>query len=576
MPRVPVYESQVEARGLPGVQQQSVASPEVLGDGGQMARAGVALARTGAALNEVAVKFQERENADMIFRAETAITEEYIAYHNEAKKRLGANAKGLTQDTTAWWEEAARRHSGNLGNDSQRNLFAQRLQRQRLGSIASISEFEGRETDKSETESWAADKQSSIALAVTDPSLVGDRTVEITNLNAYMAKRKGWTPAQLAQANLADTTELHKQVIQEIARTNPVAAARYFETNRAAIDPRMHAEIGGFADKISATAIGAAAASDVWNAGKPPTDKDPVRQLDMEDRIRKSLAGNEPAIDAAIKDLRERISAFKVQRAEVGNALEAKVNEAILKGMSSRDIRRMPEMSQMNPESARRIDGFLESRDASRENRAAAAEARAESAERRREMRLTREGLDTALRLSNPTVLAGMTRDQVVNTLPVLGPDHTSRLVAKWDAIKSDPAKLAEARIDDDLFKSALLQAGMNPNDRNRPTADKDREVVMRDRVEAMIDQQQRVLKRPLNREEKKAIMQREIDDRILMPGWFGMDGPARPASMVLPREIPTADRKAITESFKRQGVAQPTEDQIAAAWVARQPRAPR
>jgi len=562
--------AQVPTYGAPQEQLRPLNPPDVKPSqqGKQIQQFGAAVQDTGAGVSAVAYKMQERENADSIFRAETALKDDLIKYEQDTRQnRQGRFAKDLVQDSEKWFEERMRHHVEGLGNDAQRGVFSQRATRIRQQAIASFGQWEQAQLERSHDEGWAANKGvtvSGVAASPTPEAVTAGR-LELEKLNRYQAARKGWTPERLAQEQLRDTTAMHKEVIQTLVRTDPIAAKDYFEANKKEIDGTQHAEIGAFADKVTATAIGERAAATVWGTIGPKGDTDAVELDKMAAQIRKELKGNEPAIDEALKGLRERAVMHKDSRRERGEAMESGVNQRILNGESWAAIRRSPEFLALPPEQARRIAEHMERQAAARASRAAAESSRADAEESRAERRLNRQGMDTALRLSDPNALAAMTRDQVVNLLPELGAQHTAALVQKWDAYKKTPEKMVEASIDKQDFDAAVLEAGLNPTPKTNDVDEKHALIRLQSHVETVIDQEQRARGGKLSREDKAKIVRRELDKKVMVEGWFGSRKEV-PAPMISPEQL----RKAVVDfegrEFKLSSIPESDLNNIVAA----------
>jgi hypothetical protein len=301
----------------------------------------------------------------------------------------------------------------------------------------------------------------------------------------------------------------------------------------------------------------------------------------MEAELRKALKGNEPALDSAIRRLRDRANAFKDSRRERDEGTEAAVNRAIMGGASAAQVARMPEFNLLSPETGRKIIEHMDNRAAAVASRSASYSARADAEESRAQRRLTREGTDAALRLSDPEVIASMSRDQIVNLLPTLGAEHTSRLVAKKDAFEKSPEKLVAATIDKQLFDSIALEVGLHPNELKKSEDEKDQLVRLQDHIETVIDQEQRVKGKALSREEKATVMRRELDKKALVDGWFV--NTEVPIPLLTPEQlsrtivkvdgrdfklssIPERDLQGIAQEARRKGI-RPTPQLIADKW---------
>lgn len=274
MPSVPVYDSpQVETRALPGVRQSSVASPSLFGAAAeQQVATGRAMMQAGEQVSAIAVKIQERENADMLFRAETALKDGYLKHEASIRERKGQNAWGATAETEQWFAEQEKQHTETLGNDVQRNLFRQQITRMRQSAMGSISAYESGERQRSLEESAQASIVGSInqAAAVAAEGLAGvappTTTADggtvvpgaptaagnpIAGIKSDILKRvqvianlNGWSPERRDAEEAKHLTNLHKQVIQSLVDKDPARAREYFDANKAEINGTEHDVIG--------------------------------------------------------------------------------------------------------------------------------------------------------------------------------------------------------------------------------------------------------------------------------------------------------------------------------------------
>jgi hypothetical protein len=278
--RVPEYEAtQVEQRALPGARQSSIASPSLFGAAAdQRMEVGKGLLNAGTGIANAAAVIQERENADMIFRAETALKDDYLKYEQSVRERRGQNAWGVTRETEDWFGEQAKRHSETLENDKQRYLFGQSLTKLRQSAMGSMASYESSERKRSIEESANASIVGSINMAAAGAAewylrppgqmtsaeppravtTIGPdgtpvstaSTVEVTatrdpmvGLKSDIVKRvqvlanlNGWSPERKDFEEAKHLTNLHKQVLQVLADKDPAVAREYFDANKAEIN----------------------------------------------------------------------------------------------------------------------------------------------------------------------------------------------------------------------------------------------------------------------------------------------------------------------------------------------------
>lgn len=273
MPTVPTYSTaQVEERALPGVRQSSVASPSLFaGNAGQLQQVGQGLSNLGEGVENVARQMQERENADMIFRAETALKDDYLKFEQQVRQRKGVAAWGVLPDTEKFFADQGKVHSEMLQNDTQRRLFGQTLARMRVSAMGAAAEYESGERRRSMEESAKASITSSINLAAANaPAMVptpGKTTMtkdaegndvpvvevgrdpingikqDILKRVQVMSDLNGWAPERREAEEQLHLTNLHKQVIQNLVDKNPAGARAYYNANKAEINGAEHDSI---------------------------------------------------------------------------------------------------------------------------------------------------------------------------------------------------------------------------------------------------------------------------------------------------------------------------------------------
>ena len=231
MPTIPVYDGpQIRQAPLQGGFQE-VARSDVAFGGAQARQLGE-VAQAGQRAAIWMQRVQEREDADVAFRAETNLRADYLKFESEAKKtRQGRYAEGLATDNDKWWAEAEKRYTENL-TENQRALLAKSASRLKLQSQAQIMQFQDVQLERSHDESWQASKGVIISDTASNPTPtnITNGIAQIKEKNAYQGARKGWDADQLKVQNIKDMTILHSSVIQQLADKDPAAAQKYFDT----------------------------------------------------------------------------------------------------------------------------------------------------------------------------------------------------------------------------------------------------------------------------------------------------------------------------------------------------------
>lgn len=560
--RVPtVAGPSVADRPLQGGFQKSSASPGMLHNP-QLAEAGRAMQEMGAVL-------QERQDADELMRAETAVKSKYLEWEGEAKQRRGQQAWGVAKEAGEFWDKQATEISKSITSPRARMLFEREVQKHRAQSVGAFSGFEAGQRRASLDESAQASIVQSINMAAANPSnieLLQSTKADILKRNQVRAQVNGWAPEMRDAKQAEYLTNFHKQVIQALVATDPTMAQAYFEANKAEIDGSQHAEVGAFAAKATATHVGDTAAEAIWQTVGPKSDREPVNVDVLLAKAREQLKDKPEAMKEAISGLKERAAAFKDSRRERDDQLEASVNQAILDGAPASQIRRMPQFLALSSEAARKLSDFMDNRvvraeqiAAARDSRAASRESRVDAAEAREERRRGRQGMAAYLVYSNPDTLASMSEAQVLNLLPALGGEHTKHLMQQRRAL-ADPKKVADARMDRDDFNHVARQLALPVDERATP----DQKAAMGElhfRVEQMIDATQRRTGKTMARDEKLQMMRSEMAKTVKVEGWFTDKDvpvialtPAQKAKV----QIPATDRQQIVEALRQKYRANP------------------
>lgn len=358
MPQVPTYDTpQVSSQALPGFRQSSVASPQLFAAGAEEQKAmGRSMLQAGDQLGAVAAKIQEKENADSIFRAETALKDDYLKFEQSVRERKGQNAWGVTTEAEKWFEDQVKKHSENLTNDVQKRYFTQSATKLRQSAMGSIATHESNERSRSLEESASATIVTSINQAA---SFAADGKVDaIPSVKSDVQKRvqvlaqlNGWSPERKQAEEEKHLTNLHQQVIQSLSVNDPKGAKAYYEANKAEINGSARDGIERVVKEGALRETAQTAADDIM-AKNLPLDK-------ALSEVRGKYSGDEE--DEIARRIKERYS-----EAESAKALAVKQNadtawKAITSGGGRKSIR--PEVWNALPgEEQRQILDYLDAK----------------------------------------------------------------------------------------------------------------------------------------------------------------------------------------------------------------------
>lgn len=234
MPQVPNYDDfQATAAPLPAARVADVQP------GNAALQVGQGFEQLGAAASDVAVRLQERQNADAVFKAEADLKDQYLQFEQGVRQRRGTQAWGVTNDASTWWDKNTQTISDNLQNDRQRNIFMHSASNLRSASLTSISQYENEQQHQSVEDSAKASITGSINIAAanpTDPAILAQSKSDVLKRIQVIAQVNGWTPERYVVEQGNALTDLHKQVIQSQIDTNPDAARAYFDANKSQIN----------------------------------------------------------------------------------------------------------------------------------------------------------------------------------------------------------------------------------------------------------------------------------------------------------------------------------------------------
>lgn len=574
MPRVPTYDGQ-QVRSAPlGANQLS--TPDVTSSTRALA-GGLDAAATAAD------RLIERRDQDVAWRAQAKINEDWMRFDADARKNLqGQNAAGYADKVREWWGKASQDHGAAL-SPSQQKLVSKPLAMAMQTAMQGALSFENTELERSRLQALDGALAAEVSRgAAGGPGAAAAASANVTEMIQKFGASTGKPVEWVNQQVLNRTTALHSSVISQLLQKDPKAAEQYFEANKAQIDGTRHDEIGSKINAVSAAADGDALADKLWQAGVKPGA--PVELDKLEAAAREEFKNDPTRQKHAIQGLRERMQAFEKARAEREAAGVNSVYKMLDGGVPMSRVQRTPEWQMLDGKSQDQILYQQEQRAAARESRAAAAENRALAAEARRDKQLLLTNAESYLRYSDPTVLAGMSRQQVEATRATFGFEGAQHLLSRWDALQK-PGALSEARMDQEDFNHIADQLGLKPYDSSKSENSKRALGELKYRMEQLIDTTQQATKKPMTREEKNALMRNEMARTVTVNPtfWFSSEVPVIQLDKKQVKDVvvPQGDREQISQALKamyeRSGGAAiyaPTEDNVRRLYLMNKSRA--
>lgn len=557
MPRVPTFEG-------PTAQTRALATPMQ----GQIDVSSGAMAASRAAgqFADLADRRVERDAQTEAWTAQAEINNEFVQWQAEQRKnRQGINAKGMAQETAAWWDKAKEERFSKLSPLAQQAV-AKSLSTARLSALESASGYENQQLDIGERSALQASATSLVnqAIAAGPDKAAPVLAQAASTLRAWGAKKGVDVEPEVMKL----TTGAHTTIINSLMQRDPKAAEAYFETHKKEIDGTRWDEIGGRINQVSALTDGENKATEVWSKYVKPGDyKNPVDQFAMEKELREAFANDPTRAKAGIAALREMSAAWNKSQAESTAAGTNNVYKMLDAGTPMSKIMKSEAWAALPGEQQHRITLQLEQQAAARASRAAS------EASRQLSMLQTQDKLkvltngDAYMRYSDPNVLASMTRPQVEALRATFGLEGTQHLLQRYDSLQK-PGKIAEARMDTEDFNHIAGQLGMDPY--NAKTPDKKAQLgELKFRVEQLIDSAQKAKGKELTREEKSALMEVEMARTVTVnPGIFSSNRDV-PVIQLRPEElkkvvVPPADRAQIAEALRAMYAQNPTNPMYA------------
>lgn len=577
MPQVPLYDGpQVALKPL----QYDQASADMLGaqQGKNIERLGAGVSNVGLALD----KINEREVQTQVFTAEAKAKEAYVAWAQDAvKNRQGEAAKGLVKDSADWWGKAAENFGKDMSPMAQR-MFAKSISTQALAARQSMGTYENHQLDVAQQVSLKATTQSSVDSAVSDSSDKNVATQRANILAAWESQRGKYDAGTFDALVRGELTRMHEAVFNKLFVENPSQAKLYYEVNQKEIAGQVKDNILTRLKAGLADVEGGGAAREVFGIemrGKSLNDAIPYDAMDAKlvERF-----GNEPEkLKAARMELDRQVAMRNKTQTEVNAGAIEGVYAQLNKNVPLSTVMRSSAWASLPAQTQRQIQQGVEDRWHALQVR--------DVEDRARRLRvLEMDSAPEMLRLVQPEVLSKMSRADIMLKMPELGPDNTGKLLTAWGQYQNNQAKLSQANVDNDMFKSILAGAGIDPAPKTNNKEGAKRVLDLRTQVEVTLGQMQQGQKREFTATEKQKVMQDIVNAEVLRPKFwtsgFGgtekvanlkpgemntsgvnisVDGKTQPFAL---KNIPSMEYAAVEAQLIKEGVA-PTPQAVAQAW---------
>lgn len=228
MPQVPLYDQ-------PAVQKQTLrggelSAPNDVGAfGGEQAKMLQGIGEGATRFSNAMDRIQERRDLDEAFRIETQAAADYDTFEKGLlKTRKMENAKGVTDDVDKWWEENTKKYKEGASPRAQ-YLADKSISRARQRAVSSMGTYQLGEETKAQTASFVSVQAQAIDTAVKagDDASLYDARVKIEKATAAFGAVQGWSEAQVKTEQRKWTSNMHVQVLEQLAEDNPARAREY-------------------------------------------------------------------------------------------------------------------------------------------------------------------------------------------------------------------------------------------------------------------------------------------------------------------------------------------------------------
>jgi hypothetical protein len=550
MPRVPSYDGrQVATDPLPGVRRQPVDERDFAGEA--WTRLGEVAARAGAGV--VSEAFQrERDRADQVANLTTLRQLNDLDHQvlNDPEKGI-LNRRGLAvmegrESAITTWDEQAGMIAANLKTDRQRLYFEQQKTARRARLVESIDQHgvaELRRHDDTEFRAFLDSSQGRASTNASNPRIVTEALAEQEAAIRDYAKRNTLGPEATQQLLEASRNKTWSAAItQNLASGNAAAARTYFEEAKEAglLTGEALTNMEAAVKKGAADIEGERAAAEIWQQLGPAPDNDTTAiSIDkMETAARDRFANDPDTLKATIAALRTRKQGVDAGRQERREATVEALWGRVLEGGTFDQVRGTPEFHQAPEKLQVEIRDYYRREAEHAENRGYTREQREYLRGQRRQQELEEKGWAEYWELADPTVLRTLTRPQILAKFPTLGRDHVNRLLTEQEQLRQHDDQVRTAAIDDVVFKEEAYAAGLdyafNTGDDLSPAQRANLGKLLA-HVKTEIARRQQAAGKVLTLDEKRDVVRKFIDGKVMFDRSFWYDRPGIGAAVANP-----------------------------------------
>lgn len=562
MPRVPVYEQQVNLGDFHQVNAVATDAPPVAAQ--QMKEVGQGMMQAGRGLSDIALdKMREANNARVQMEVAKA-TEQSTSLMLNGMTITGENALKpnddgdyLTAATVKKFDKHIEETEKTLSNDVQKEAYRQESMRLRTQLQSNMLRHVIGENEKFKDASSEAMIKSYGDRAVKmygSPEIYKESIDKVNETFSDLAQRKGWTGEIADERRKAYLTPIHMGVVKSLIQGGHAEEAEKYINGTdgvGGVGGQMTLEGRELAlEKVKPAIIdqaGENGANEIWATIGPKTPNAAVNIFEMEHEAAARFKGDPERRNSTITHLRQMAQAFNAQQNESNAAGVNGVYKLLDGNVPLAQVKRSDAWLSLPEVKRHEIQKEWLNYQESRTTNELALAQRAEK------LSLLRNG-NEYLTATSPEVLVKMSRAQVEAMRPKFGMDATQHLLDRWDQLQK-PGALQEAKVDRDDFMQMADQMGLHPFKKDSSEDHKRMLGTLQYRVEQIIDREQKDKGRALTRQEKNDITKREIASTVTVnkPFWFNETKSAialtgDEANQVT---VPADDRTKITEALK-------------------------
>lgn len=504
---------------LPGV-RVSTNAPDGAFGGQPRANDITGLGRAAAAIFD-----EERRKTDQVVLLDAdnqlAQLETSLLYDRQkgVMNRKGKNAFTASDEAREGWAKGVGEIEKSLKTERQLEAFRGRVAGRFQSLTSAVERHVSNESEAYDNETANAALANRLDGAMRsggEPHAIETAILESEAIISDYGRRKGWAPEVVAEKRTTAVSRIHAGVVEQmLSAGRDIEAKAYFDDNRDAIAGTQLPAIERAVDAASSDGAGMRAAGAVWAKLGPKSGNEPVKIASMEQALRDELGDDTRVIKAAISDLRSRADAFNAEQREVTASNKAALLGAFNDGASLASIRTRSEYRALSGAEQEQLTSYLENRG---------------------EQDLTRKHFVNYWSMSSPASLAKMSEQAILSLEPLLGRTLVGQLMQGKRALGTrdarDEARVLAATIDDDLFRTIASDAGLKPFSTTLEEGEKEQLGRLKVAVETAIAAEQERINKPLTQSEKRDVMQRIVDQKVMRDGW-GTTTPSQIAGTV-------------------------------------------